>query len=248
MNQFDRTMSLLSDFELYEIIHQKRDSYTSEALTAAESIYASRAISPEHIVDFKAKIQAQQSDRNTLIKGMSELKSVFNFSEKWTLSKSMILVFILLIGIYLYYFIKNVTYITSIISDYKHWGLSGVFMIIPYILFPIGLYGLWRYKKYGWYSIIGVLTYFIYISVYAIVESVKYYYGGDTSAYIIEELFPRSMIVNLGIKVIILVGIMMFFYRKKVLSIFTIKKVRGILFLILVSILMTVMFISIPHY
>lgn len=248
MNEFDRTMSLLSDFELYEIIHHKRDSYSPDALTAAESIYASRTISSEQIADFKTKIQAQQSERNTLIKDVSELKSIFNFSEKWTLSKSIILFFILLIGIYLYYFIKNVSHITSIISDYKHWGLSGVFMIIPYIFFPIGLYGLWRYKKYGWYSIIGVLTYFVYISVYAIVESVKYYYGGDTSAYIIEELFPKSMMVSLGIKTIILVGIMMFFYRKQVLSIFTIKKVRGILFLILVSILMTLMFISIPHY
>ncbi len=248
MNEFDRTMSLLSDFELYEIIHHKRDSYSSDALTAAESIYASRTISSEHVADFKAKIEAQQSDRNTLIKDVSELKSVFNFSEKWTLSKSMILVFILLTGIYLYYFTKNLSYITSIISDYKHWGVSGVLMTIPYVLFPIGLYGIWKYKKYGWYSIISVLTYFVYISGYAIVESIKYYYGDDTSAYIIEDLFPKPMMTSLVIKVIILLGIMIFFYRKKVLSFFNIKKVQGILFLILVSILMTVLMISIPHY
>lgn len=248
MNEFDRTMSLLSDFELYEIIHHKRDSYTSDALTAAENIYASRTITPEHIADFKAKIQAQQSDRNTLIKDISELKSVFNFSSKWTLSKSMILVFILLIGIFLYYFIKNSSYITSIISDYKHWGLSGVFMIIPYIVFPIGLYGIWRYKKYGWYSIISVLIYFVYISAYAIVEGIKYYYGDDTSAYHIEDLFPKPMITSLVFKVVILVGIMIFFYRKNVLAIFTIKKIRGILFLVLISILMTILMISIPHY
>ena len=82
---------------------------------------------------------------------------------------------ILLTISYLYYFINNWDLTILILKDIKNWDFSVLEYFIPLILFPVGIYGFWLLKKYGWILITILLAYLIVLAFISIVLEIKFW-------------------------------------------------------------------------
>ncbi|WP_299768472.1 hypothetical protein [uncultured Dokdonia sp.] len=242
MSEFDIVMSERSDFELYEIIYYKEGSYRQEALDAAKKEFDARAISSEKIAQFEQKIQKANQLKLEKEKEKTELKNkAISYSkfliptEKDTLPKTILSLCIFLSISYIYYLFNDIRMIIAFFEDIANWDLSYIEYLFPYILFPIGIYGLWKSKKYGWYLIVGLQTYLAFSTIYSGIISYKYSMGStDGLSAILDTLFPRPTILSIILLFVVLFGIVYFLNRIKVLEIFKIKRTNGLLFVLVV--------------
>lgn len=247
MSEFDKVMSERSDFELFEIIHYQNDSYKPDALRSAEKEFNSRNIDSHDITEFKQKIQKaivlkseKENQKTELKKKAVEVGKLFLPTEKSTLSKTMLSLCIFLTVSFLFYLLRDFRMIVLFFSDVGDWDLSVIGFLFPFLLFPIGIYGLWKSKRYGWYLIVGLLTYFSFATAYSGISFYKYSMGDGGGIFEqLEGLFPRPSIASIIFRFIVLFGIVYFLNRTRILKIFNVKRTNGLVFvgaILLVSI------------
>jgi len=102
------------------------------------------------------------TDSNKLI---TERSNTSDIQTSMYFDTSIILIAFCLSLIYLYYFVDNFEMTISMLKDLGHNDLSTLEFFAPLILFPIGLFGFWKSKKYGWTIIVITLTYFYFTAI-----------------------------------------------------------------------------------
>lgn len=244
MSEFDKVMSERSDFELFEIINHEKNNYKPEALLAAKKEFESRKIDKDQLTEFNQKIEStnnlkrkKENQKNELKKKALDIGKLFVPTEKDTLSKTLLSLCIFLTLSYLFYFIRDFGLLLSIFSDFGDWDFSVYEFLVPYFLFPIGIFGLWKSKKYGWYLTAGLLTYYAFSTIYAGISSYRYSIGGIFDQ--LDSLFPRRSILSIIFRFIVLLGIVIFINRAKVLEKFEVQKTRGIIYLVIIFLVTT---------
>ncbi|WP_299683997.1 hypothetical protein [uncultured Dokdonia sp.] len=252
MSEFNTVISERSDFELYEIIYYKEGSYKPEALDAAKKEFNTRAISADTIAQFEQRIQKTNELKLEKEKEKTELKnkaiSYGKFlipTEKDTLPKTILSLCIFLSVSYLYYLFNNIRSILHFFIDIANWDLGHIEYLLPYILFPIGIYGLWKSKKYGWYLIVGLQTHFAFSTIYSGIISYKYSMGNTGGlSTILDTLIPRPTILSIVLRFVVLFGIVYFLNQPKTLKVFNIKRSTGIIFVAVIFIITSILWWS----
>ena len=251
MSEFDSIMAERSDFELYKIIYIDSASYQAEAISSAQETFKSRAITPNIILGFEEQIQTlnrveeqKKQEKTALKKKAFSIGKLLVPTEKddvYTTVKSLC---IFLSLSYLYHLIQNFEMIRLWFLDYKHWDLSMVEYMSPYILYPIGIYNLWKHKKRGWYVITGLLTYDVISTVFYSIST--YYYFADNSYGlfgIMDELMPIPDIKSTLLRVIVLGGIVVFLNKKALLDLYGINKKNGLIFIACIALISTLLWL-----
>lgn len=253
MNEFDKVMSERTDFELYEIIYHKRNSYKPKALDSAEREFKIRDIDSEKLSKFEQKAFSIKKEKEIkaikkteLAEKIKSIGALFLPTEKSSLSKNMLSLCIFLTLSYLFYLIRDFSLTVFIFRDFTNWDLSIVEYLLPFLLFPIGIYGLWKTKKYGWYLIVGLLTYYAFSTFYTGVTTYKYYSTneGQGISNLLDNLFPKPDYPSLILKIVILGGTVIFLNRIKVLELFKIERYKGVLLIVIIGILSTMLWRS----
>jgi hypothetical protein len=106
-----------------------------------------------------------------------KMKKIEDLTEEQTsksVDKKVIILTITLAVIYLYYFIDNFSLTVLMLSDLDHFDISFLEYFTPILLFPIGLYGFWTTKKYGWIIIVIVLSYSSVVSIVSLVMGMPF--------------------------------------------------------------------------
>ena len=247
MSEFDKVMSERSDFELFEIINHEKDSYKPEALLAAKKEFESRKINSNRLFEFQQKIASAQELKKQKENQMAKLKKkaldIAKMSvptEKDTFSKTILSLCIFLTLSFLFYLIRDFGLILSIFSDFGDWDPIIYEFFMPFVLFPIGIFGLWKSKKYGWYLTAGLLTYYAFSTVYSGISS--YRFSIDRTGGIFDQMdsiFPRPSIMSIIFRFIVLFGTVIFLNRAKVLDKYRVEKNRGIVYLIIILLITT---------
>ncbi|MDC8003905.1 hypothetical protein POV27_07565 [Aureisphaera galaxeae] len=243
MSEFDEVMSQRSDFELYEIITHKKDSYKPEALLSAQREFESRSINSETIAQFERKIkqaeelkQQKKHQKSEFIEKGMDVGKLLLPTKKDTLSRTMLSLCIFLTISFLYYVFSDFWMITYLFSDIGSWDISIVEVLLPYLLFPIGIFGLYKNQKYGWYVIVAFLTYYAFAAVYAGISSYRHSFGGEGGIF---DIFPKPSIASIILRFVVLFGIVIFLNRPKTLAIFSINKGPAGLFVVIVWLVTT---------
>lgn len=247
MSEFDKVMSERSDFELFEIINHEKDNYKTEALLAAKKEFESRKIDKDQLTEFKQKIEStnnlkrkKENQKTELKKKALDIGKLFVPTEKETLSKTLLSLCIFLTLSYMFYFIRDLGLLLSFFSDFGDWDFSVYEFLVPYVLFPIGVFGLWKSKKYGWYLTAGLLTYYAFSTIYSGISSYRYSIGGNGGIFDqLDSFFPRPSILSIIFRFIVLFGIVIFINRAKVLEKFEVQKTRGIIYLVIIFLVTT---------
>ncbi|MCU4157332.1 hypothetical protein J1N10_15250 [Carboxylicivirga sp. A043] len=79
--------------------------------------------------------------------------------------KQNIVIKVISVGILIAYFAYisfDWDYVFLMFADFKNWDFSVIEFLLPIILVPIGVIGLWKIKKIGWLVITIVLTYLLW--------------------------------------------------------------------------------------
>lgn len=229
MNEFAKAMSQRSDFELYLILNYEKDSYKAKALEAAKEEFISRAITDQQINEFEEQIEAKKSAKKQKKQQQGEFKKkaweigkLFIPTEKETLSQNILSLCAFMSLIYVFYLIKNFNLLYELVRDQENWDLSTFPFIVPFLLYPIGIFGLYKSKTFGWYLIIALLTF-------------------DTLSSLIfgqlEFMFPKPSITANIIRNITLIGIIFFLFRTRVLTKYGVKKQDGIVMISIITFL-----------
>lgn len=247
MSEFDKVMAERSDFELFEIINYEKENYKPEALSAAKKEFESRKIEKDQLSEFEQKIKSaknlkreRENQKTELKKKALDIGKLLIPTEKDTLSKTILSLCIFLTLSFLFYLIRDFGLLLSFFSDFGDWDFSVYEFLIPYVFFPIGIFGLWKSKKYGWYLTTGLLTYYAFSTIYSGISSYRYSIGGNGGIFDqLDSIFPRPSIVSIIFRFIVLFGIVIFLNRAKVLERFGVKKTRGLLYLVIIFLVTT---------
>ncbi len=172
MNEFDSVMSSQSDLELYIILNYKRDSYVTDALLSAEKEFQKRHFTPDQLSEFEQIIQSKRQRKNAqseqksdfLIKAKN-LGNAFLPTEKDSAEKNIVSISLLLTVAYLFYFVRDFSLTLILLSHSTNWDLSALEHLLPFVIFPIGIYGLYKIKKHGWFIIVALLAYFSLVTI-----------------------------------------------------------------------------------
>lgn len=247
MSEFDKVMSERSDFELYEIINHEKDSYKLEALLAARKEFESRKINNGQLFKFEQKIESakklkkeKENQKTELKKKALDIGRLLIPNEKETLSKTILSLCIFLTLSFLFYLARDFRLLLSFFLDFGDWDFSVFEFLLPYFFFPIGIFGLWKSKKYGWYLTNGLLTYYAFSTIYSGISSYRYSIGGDGGIFDqLESIFPRPSLLSIVFRFVVLFGIVIFLNRIKVLEKFGVQKKRGLIYLVIIFLITT---------
>lgn len=247
MSEFDKVMSERSDFELFEIINCKKNSYKSEALLSAKKEFESRNIKKELILEFEQKIEStkeikrqKKTQKTELEKKAMDIGKLLIPTQKDTFSKTMLSLSIFLTLSFLFYVFQNFRFLGSLFSDFGDWDLSYVEFLLPYILFPIGIYGLWKIEKHGWYLITGLLTYYAFSTIYSGIISYRNSMSGNSGIFsVLDDIFPKPSILSIIFRCIVLFGIVIFLNKTEALEKFRIQKTQGLIYLSILFLITT---------
>lgn len=75
---------------------------------------------------------------------------------------------LLAIGLAIFFLIdilRNWELTSLMLSDSENWDFSSLLFFTPKVIFPIGLFGLWMLKRYGWIITTSVIT-FLTLSIF----------------------------------------------------------------------------------
>ena len=79
------------------------------------------------------------------------------------------LVTLFLVNVY-----RNLGMAELYLTDERYWGLPAIRFFLPRISLPIGFWGLWKLKKYGWIITAGFMTYFTFSILSVIILEIKW--------------------------------------------------------------------------
>ena len=170
-----------TDSELLEIITVLRNDYQVEAVIAAEAELKNRKLTVEQLAEIREQLDSkkQEQDRKDETIEMfqnkaKEISDIFNPIKEHSSDKTIKIITVALAIPYLIFFINNFRLIVSAFQDILHADFSVYAFLVPIILFPIGLFGFWTIKKYGW-IIIAILATCMLASIFlSLALEIKY--------------------------------------------------------------------------
>lgn len=170
-------MSKRTNSELLEITTYFRDDYQAEAVIAAETELKNRHLTDQDIADIKSELDRKRSKKELPTKTQNTITDIINvinpIAEKTT-KRQIKLAAIGLTIIFLIYLIGNWYLIVVSIQDIGNADISSLEYFAPLILFPIGIYGFWKLKKYGWIILTILLTYFVMTTLLSMGLEIKW--------------------------------------------------------------------------
>jgi hypothetical protein len=171
MNDFKQAMLELSDKALVKIVEYQSDDYQPEALEVAKDELKKRNISSDELRVIRLKIENREDYEGLQTFDLDTLKSTDDLvdpgSEK-PVNRKMQFLFILFSVIYIFFLIDQyqamVISIDSILSGHNEEPLFlfvTIDYILPFVLFPVGLFSFYKGLKYGWFILIMILIYWL---------------------------------------------------------------------------------------
>lgn len=251
MTNFDKVMSATSDLELFKILNHKRDSYTAEAILSAEKEYQKRNFSEDELENFRRNIAEEENlesqkklKRSVLDQKIRNSINLAIPTEKGSTPKNIFSFAIFLSLVYLYYFLTSFSYLWFIISESaSEFSLLTIEFIAPYLLFPIGIFGLLKTRKFGWYLTCGLLTYYFITTIFTYVLQYKMsleYGGGDLSLFI-DDYYKVPAIGAMILNLLVIGGFIFFLLRPGVIKHFSLNKNAGVSFIAVVGMISTIL-------
>ena len=166
MTDFEDIMSRHTDCELLEITTLFRDNYQSEAIIAAEAELKSRNLTNEQLADAQQHLDNKEREQNAKKEKQKRLQSkatniadTFNPLIEKSTDKRIQIVTISLSIFFLIHLLRNWGLIVLMLQDIGNADISSLEFFAPLVLFPIGLFGFWTTRKYGWIILTIMLTY-----------------------------------------------------------------------------------------
>ena len=251
MTNFDKVMSATSDLELFRILNHKRNSYTTEAILSAEKEYEKRNFSEDELENFRRNIaeeenrESQKKLKRSLLD--QKIRNSINLAiptEKGSTPKNIFSFAIFLTLVYLYYFLTSFSYLWFIISESAtDFNLLTIEFIAPYLLFPIGIFGLLKTRKFGWYLTCGLLTYYFITTIFSYVLQYKMSmdYGDGGLSLFIDDFYAVPAIGAIIINLLVIGGFIFFLFRQGVLIHFSLNKNAGINFIAVLAAISTIL-------
>ena len=245
MKDFKDSMSKRTDSELLEITTILRDDYQPEALVAAETELKSRNLTDEQLTDAqqlldnKKREQEKKDEKQKLLQNKAaSIADTLNPLTKKSTDKTIRIVTIGLAICFLAYFVTNWGLIVVMLQDIANSDISSLEFFAPFILFPIGLYGFWTTKKYGWIILTIVLTYSAVTTLFAMGLEIKWAMQSpihfvDDSGFVqievvennvMDVLFAKKGIAFYIGKLILLAGLLVFLNKKTITEKYMISK------------------------
>lgn len=243
MKDFEIVMGETSDLELYKILFHKRDSYTPEALISAEKEFRSRSFSEDRLTELKKTIENENQIRSERKKKNLQFRKSIRSSismaiptEKGTTEKSLLSLTIFLGISYLFFLFSDLQTLWWVLEEMNMWSL---YTLLPFILFPIGIYGLWKVKTYGWYIITGLLTHNAVLAFSQFYLEYRYFGIFERGAFLgdLEGFFPRTPVGFIMLNLLILSGIIYYLNKKKITEYFSINRWNGIAYIFSLAVL-----------
>jgi hypothetical protein len=166
MDDFTDIMRKRTDRELLIITTTERADYQPKALLAAEAELKSRNLTAEQLADAQAQVdETQREEEQKMEKWRSAERKIVNMASELhpltglSTSKTIrILAITLTIGYGIQVFLKSGLLISLLLS-LDEADISVLEFLTPIVLFPFGLYGFWKMRKYGWVLLVVVITY-----------------------------------------------------------------------------------------
>jgi len=181
MADFSNQMSKRSNSELLEITTILQNSYQPDAVIAAATELKNRNLSPqEHadalqILENKKQEHEKKTEKTKALQNKARnIADAFNpVTEKSNDKIIKMITFGLTIS-FLVYLFKNWELIFLMIPEIGNADLSMLEYFAPLILFPIGLYGFYNIKNYGWIILAILMTYLTITTLLAIGLEIKW--------------------------------------------------------------------------
>ena len=181
MTDFKDIMSKQTDSELLEITTIFRDNYQPEAIVVAETELKSRKLTDEQLanaqqlLDNKKREQEVKNEKYKLLQSKTaDIVNTFSPLTEKSTDKTIQIVTIGLIISFLVYLIKNWGLIVLMLQDIGNADISLLEFFAPLVLFPIGLFGFWTTRKYGWIILAIMLTYLTVTTLLAMGLEIKW--------------------------------------------------------------------------
>lgn len=174
MNDFEKSMSDLPDEALVKIVTILKDDYQPEAVLAAKNELNTRKVSADKISSILSELENPQSEHNDSkkiglnIKSWRDIIDPLNPSSDTPIDRRLQLIFFVFLILYLYFLIDQWQLLfLSIKSLFENpndefilLGLK-IDFLLPYVLFPLGLFGYWKNKRFGWIILMMILLYWL---------------------------------------------------------------------------------------
>jgi len=104
---------------------------------------------------------------------------------------------------------------------YRDWDLSSFTFLLPKFLYPIGLWGLWSVRKYGWIIVTMLITYSTISSLVSLLFEIKWSFEDSVNetdilplSPIIDEIFGRGSIL-FSLAQLVFAGIILLYINSK---------------------------------
>lgn len=246
-------MSETSDFELYKILNHKRASFIPEAILCAEKEFRNRKFTDIDISNFKRNLEREIKAKEEQSQKNSNIEKVIRDSlmlaiptDKGSIPRNILSFSIFLSLVYAYNIIANYSVLWYTLTDPNYFDFSVVLFVGPFILFPIGIFGLIKSRKFGWYIVSGLLSYY---TISLIIDAIIIYQistqyengGGGGMYYFIEDLIPVPAIGVIFVNLLVLSGSVYFLCKKDTLKYFAIHKKDALTFVSVITMLTSVL-------
>lgn len=163
MTDFRDIMRSRTNSELVKITTLLRAEYQPEAVVAADEELSERGLSAEEYAALVAEWQRKQAEQEEDDEQSETVSNWFRRVNPLTGDKTGASSRILLIGViivYVLYLLQNGETAIGLLQDITGAGIGMLEYLLPFVLFPVGIYGLWKMKKYGWVLLTVLLAYY----------------------------------------------------------------------------------------
>jgi hypothetical protein len=227
-------MSKRSNAELLEIITTLRDEYQPEAVVAAEAELKKRTLTYQQLTqakaEFEAKEQQKEKTKKTQYK-ISFITNTLNSLKEDSTDTAIKLITIGLLIFYLFYFFNHWKLTVFMLQDLGEADLSVIEYFTSIILFPIGLFGFWQKKKYGWIILSVLLTYLSFAVLLSFGLAIEWALESDihSSYSTLKELIAiKDSLLGIG-EILLLIGLLVYINGHSITKEYKISKLTQLL-------------------
>lgn len=242
MNNFEEKMTERSDAELIEITTTHRVDYQPEAVVAAELELKKRNLTSIQLTEAYEQLAKKQKILDNKKEKMQNLqKKVTDISEtlhplkEKSTDKTIKLITVGLSIPFLIFLYGSYDLLLMIFQNLNEIDFSVILYIIPIILFPIGLFGFWSFKKFGWIILTILITAFSLNTIISLINEIKwasYHYDSPAS----DSIYFRSNNAIYFGQLVLFLGLLFYLNKKIVIEKFKIKKWIQLLVILLTAI------------
>jgi len=237
VGKFVNIMKQRSNAELLEITTTLRNDYQPEALVAAEHELNSRNLTEEEtgiaqnelhikkLEEEKKKEKVKQVEEK--VASISDLFHPMTYKSTDSIIKGITIGLLIL---YLINFISSWSLTKMTLLNVEYWDFTTVIHFVPLILFPIGLFGFWKLKKFGWTILTILITTSTVAALFSTLHGIKRMLEEDkqhfSSNFNIEFSMPEYGMGKFSsqlVQFIVIGGILYYIYTPRISERFEIR-------------------------